>query len=86
MLSNPWLSESADYRCKSFVQLPVENQLQQVENDILQARKYYNAVVKSFNTKRELFPASIIAGMMNLEKKEYFEIDSAERGNVNVSF
>lgn len=64
----------------------LQNQLQQVENDILQARKYYNAVVKSFNTKRELFPASIIAGMMNLEKKEYFEIDSAERGNVNVSF
>lgn len=64
----------------------LQNQLQAVENDILQSRKYYNAVVKSFNTKRELFPASIIAGMMNLEKKEYFEIDDSERGNVKVSF
>lgn len=69
---------------ENFINL--QNQLQQVENDILQARKYYNAVVKSFNTKRELFPASIIAGMMHLEKKEYFEIDDAERGSVKVSF
>ncbi|MDC7228312.1 MAG: LemA family protein [Spirochaetales bacterium] len=69
---------------QNFVNL--QNQLQSVENDILQSRKYYNAVVKSFNTKRELFPASIIAGMMNLEKKEYFEIDDEERENVKVSF
>ena len=69
---------------ENFINL--QNQLQSVENDILQSRKYYNAVVKSFNTKRELFPASIIAGMMNLKKKEYFEIDDAERGNVKVSF
>lgn len=69
---------------QNFINL--QNQLQTVENDILQSRKYYNAVVKSFNTKRELFPASIIAGMMNLEKKEYFEIDDSERGSVKVSF
>ncbi len=69
---------------ENFINL--QNQLQAVENDILQSRKYYNAVVKAFNTKRELFPASIIAGMMNLEKKEYFEIDDSDRGNVKVSF
>jgi LemA protein len=69
---------------QNFINL--QNQLQTVENDILQSRKYYNAVVKTFNTKRELFPASIIAGMMNLEKKEYFEIDESERGSVKVSF
>lgn len=69
---------------QNFINL--QNQLQQVENDILQARKYYNAVIKSFNTKRELFPQTIVAGMMNLEKKEYFEIDDEERGSVKVSF
>ncbi|HAK45647.1 MAG TPA: hypothetical protein DCO79_06980 [Spirochaeta sp.] len=69
---------------ENFINL--QNQLQTVENDILQARKYYNAVVKSFNTRRELFPQSIVAGMMNLEKKEYFEIEDAERGTVKVSF
>ena len=69
---------------QGFVNL--QNQLQTLENDILQSRKYYNAVVKSFNTKRELFPASLVAGMMNLEKKEYFEIDDTQRENVKVSF
>ena len=69
---------------QGFVNL--QNQLQTLENDILQSRKYYNAVVKSFNTKRELFPSSLIAGMMNLKKKEYFEIDEAQRENVKVSF
>ncbi|MBN2627460.1 MAG: LemA family protein [Spirochaetales bacterium] len=64
----------------------LQNQLQSLENDILQSRKYYNAVVKSFNTKRELFPSSLVAGMMNLEKKEYFEIDDTQRENVKVSF
>ena len=69
---------------EGFVNL--QNQLHSIENDILQSRKYYNAVVKSFNTKRELFPQSIVAGIMHLEKKEYFEIDGGERENVKVSF
>ena len=69
---------------ESFVNL--QNQLQVVENDILQARKYYNAVIKTFNTKRELFPQSLIAGMMKLEKKEYFEIDDTQRQSVKVAF
>jgi len=69
---------------QGFVNL--QNQLQTLENDILQSRKYYNAVVKSFNTKRELFPTSLVAGMMNLAKKEYFEVDDAQRENVKVSF
>ncbi|WP_459923877.1 LemA family protein [Desulfatiferula olefinivorans] len=69
---------------EGFVNL--QNQLQSIETDILQARKYYNAVVKALNTKRELFPQSFIAAMMNLEKKEYFEIDSSEKSPVHVSF
>lgn len=69
---------------ENFINL--QDQLQTVENDILQSRKYYNAVVRQYNTKRELFPQSLIASMMHLEKKEYFDIDESERGNVKVSF
>lgn len=69
---------------ENFINL--QNQLETVETDILQSRKYFNAVVKSFNTKRELFPQSIVAGMMNLEKKDYFEIGETERSTVKVSF
>lgn len=69
---------------EGFVNL--QNQLQSLETDILQSRKYYNAVIKTFNTRRELFPHSLVASLMKLEKKEYFEIEDSQRGSVSVSF
>ena len=69
---------------KSFLNL--QEQLASIENDILNSRKYYNAVVREFNTKIRLFPTSIIANMMKLEKSKYFDVDEAERKNVEISF
>ena len=67
--------------------LNLQNQLQQVEQDIANARKYYNAVVKKYNNKCEMFPSSIIAGMFHFERKPMFEVGSeAERENVQVQF
>ena len=67
--------------------LDLQNQLQSVEEDIANSRKYYNAVVKQFNTKCEMFPSNIIASMFHFERKPMFEVDSAEeRKNVKVKF
>lgn len=67
--------------------LELQNQLVHIENDIAQSRKYYNAVVKQFNTKCEIFPSSIIASMFNFQRRNYFEVASnAERENVKVDF
>ena len=67
--------------------LDLQDQLKGVENDIANSRKYYNAVVKQFNTKCEMFPSNIIAGICHFEKKTMFEVDSAEeRKNVEVKF
>ena len=69
--------------------LDLQQQLKRIEGELESARRYYNGVVKSFNTKLELFPASIIGKRMGEEytKKSYFELDSAEeRQNVKVSF
>ena len=67
--------------------LDLQNQLKTVENDIANSRKYYNAVVKQFNTKCEMFPSNIIASIFHFEKKPMFEVDSAEeRKNVEVKF
>ena len=67
--------------------LNLQNQLQQVEQDIANARKYYNAVVKKYNNKCEMFPSSIIAGMFHFTRKPMFEVGSeAERENVQVQF
>ncbi len=63
------------------------NQLNSMENEITSSRKYYNGCVKVYNTKRELFPSSIIAKWFNFEKKPLFEVDNEEeRKNVKVQF
>jgi len=66
--------------------LDLQNQLTKVEDDILQSRKYYNGVVKSFNTKIETFPNSIVATMFKFEKREYYKITEEAKQNVKVSF
>ena len=69
--------------------LDLQRQLQNIESDLESARRYYNGQVKSFNTKLELFPASIVGKRMGegYEKKIYFELDSKEeRNNVKVQF
>ena len=67
--------------------MDLQGQLKAVEEDIANSRKYYNAVVKQFNTKCEVFPSNLIAGIFHFEKKPMFEVEAQEeRQNVNVSF
>jgi LemA protein len=68
-----------------FIQLQAS--LGRMEQDIAQSRKYYNAVVRQFNTAIEVFPASIVASIMKAQKIGYFEVDDPqERQNVRVDF
>ena len=65
----------------------LQNQLMALENDIANSRKYYNAVVKSFNNTIQIFPNSIIARAQNYKKMSMFVVDDeAERKNVQVKF
>ena len=67
--------------------LDLQNQLKSIEYELSNARKYYNATIKQFNTQIRTFPSSVIAGMMKLEKQPYFELDDPEeRKNVKVEF
>ena len=69
--------------------LDLQNQLKGIEGELESSRRYYNGVVKSFNTKLELFPANIVGKRMgeDYKKHAYFELDSAEeRKNVKVQF
>ena len=67
--------------------LDLNNQLQRTEEDIANARKYYNAVVKGYNNKIEMFPSSIIAKLFKFGKKQMFVIENeAEKQAVKVDF
>jgi LemA protein len=70
---------------ESFTQL--QNTLNQVEDSIQNARRYYNAVVRDLNTKIVQFPSSVIAGMFNITPRQFFEVSApAEREAPKVSF
>ena len=66
--------------------LDLQEQLRKVEEDIANSRKYYNAVVREYNTKRETFPSNLVASMFHFEKRALFEISEGERENVEVHF
>lgn len=67
--------------------LDLQSQLKQTEDDIANARKYYNAVVKEFNTKIEMFPNSVVATMFKFYRKPMFEVENEEeRKSVQVKF
>src|SRR3984893_2891590 len=70
---------------ESFTQLQAT--LNQIEDSVQNARRYYNAVVRDLNTKIAVFPSNIIAGMFNFKPREFFEISApAEREVPKVSF
>lgn len=67
--------------------MDLQKQLRSVEDEIATARKYYNAVVREFNTALVVFPSSVVARSMRLAKQKYFELDSEEeRQNIKVQF
>ena len=67
--------------------IDLQNQLRNIEDEIASARRYYNAVVREFNTRLEIFPSNIVARRIRLEKQKYFKLDSEEeRKNVKVQF
>jgi LemA protein len=64
--------------------LALQADLTRIENDIANARRYYNAVVRDFNTRQQLFPASLIAGALGFRERTFFEAGADERQAANV--
>lgn len=67
--------------------LELQRQLSNIEEEIAGARRYYNGVVNKFNTKTEMFPGNLIAGLFGFRRKPLYEVSGVEeRENVKVSF
>ncbi|MGV8905704.1 MAG: LemA family protein [Acetobacterium sp.] len=67
--------------------LDLQKQLQSLEGEIANSRKYYNAIVRTMNTMVESFPSNVIANLFGFQKQPFFEVGSAdERENVKVKF
>lgn len=66
---------------ENFVKL--QSQLQDVEDKIQAARRFYNAGAKDLNTKIKTFPTNVVNNMIgHFEKRDYFEVDEAEKAKI----
>ncbi|MFN0262663.1 LemA family protein [Tepidamorphus sp. 3E244] len=64
-----------------------QDALEDTENKLEMARRYYNGTVRELNVMIEQFPSNLIAGQFGFEKREYFEIEEAtDREVPKVSF
>lgn len=66
---------------ENFQQLQAE--LVDTEDKIQASRRFYNGGVRDLNTKIELFPNNLFAGMFGFAKKEFFELDEAEQAKAD---
>ncbi|MFH0862659.1 MAG: LemA family protein [Candidatus Altiarchaeota archaeon] len=69
---------------ENFMQL--QEELTTTENKISYARQFYNDIVMKYDTTRQTFPSSLIAGMFHFVDKEYFQTPEAEKAVPKVNF
>ena len=64
-----------------------QDALEETEDKLQLARRYYNGAVRAFNTMVEQFPSNLVAGQFRFAQAEYFEMeDPADRAAPQVSF
>ena len=57
----------------------------EVEEHIAAARRFYNSAVNELNNAVEIFPSSLIAGMIGINSYPFFETDEQSRQSVSAS-
>lgn len=62
----------------------LQSQLTVIEDHIQYARRYYNAVVRDLNTKREVFPSGMVGAAFGFGKLPYFQVEEEERDAIDV--
>jgi LemA protein len=68
--------------------LSLQNELTDTEDKIQAARRFYNGMVRDFNTRIQVFPTNMIAGSFGFTKMDFFgnDLTDAERQPVTVKF
>jgi len=67
--------------------LELQSALQSIEGDLGNARRYYNATVRDYNTAIQQFPGVIVANMSGFKPREFYELDNPQEAqSVEVKF
>ncbi len=60
----------------------LQEELVDTEDKIQASRRFYNGSVRDLNTKIQVFPTNIFAGMLGFTKREFYEVDGAEKAKI----
>ncbi len=67
--------------------LELQRELRDTEDKIQASRRFYNGVVRDYNTKIESVPTNVMAGTFHFTKREFFELkEEAAKEPVSVDF
>jgi LemA protein len=67
--------------------MSLQKSLADIENDVQNSRRYYNAVVRDYNTRIQSFPANMFAGSFGFQPRQFFELETpADREVPGVKF
>ena len=69
---------------ESFINL--ENQISKLNEELVGARRYYNAAVKIYNTAIIMIPANIVANILGYKEMKMYEASEEQRQNVVPDF
>jgi LemA protein len=64
----------------------LQQSLGDLEHHIQESRRYYNAVVRDYNTKIGQVPSNLVAKTFSFREREFFELPEGERALPRVSF
>lgn len=64
----------------------IMSELSSTEDKIAYSRQFYNDVVTTYNTMREVFPSSIIANMFSFKEAQLYEAEEAARESLKLQF
>ena len=59
---------------QNFLQL--QEELVDTEDKVQASRRFYNGAVRELNTKVQIFPTNIFAGMLGFKKRDFFEVEN----------
>jgi LemA protein len=77
--SNPELKANQNF-------LQLQSDLTDTQDKIMAAQRFFNANVRDFNTKLQVFPTNIYAKQLGFTKFDFIEATDGEKQNVDVEF
>lgn len=65
--------------------IELQHSIVDCEEHLQAARRLYNSNVTEFNKLLVVFPSSVVAGMKNLTKQDFFEVEEEKKQDVKIN-